>query len=188
MKKIIAVIGNADAKPGSEKYELAYRTGKLLVDNGYRVQSGGMGGIMEAVFKGAKDSSNYFEGATIALLPSFNRSQNNGYSDIVIPTGMDLYRNVLVATADAVIMVGGGAGTLSEVANAWSLKKLIICYTSVEGWSKKLANTRLDDRIRFENIPDDKAYGANNEIEAVNIINEKLDLYLDTLYTGIKKY
>ena len=51
-KKIVAVIGNKKIEPDGIRYRLAYETGKLLVDNGYRVQSGGLGGVMEAVFAG----------------------------------------------------------------------------------------------------------------------------------------
>ena len=58
-KKIVAVIGNKKIQPDGIRYRLAYETGKILVDNGYRVQSGGMGGVMEAVFKGAHASENY---------------------------------------------------------------------------------------------------------------------------------
>ena len=106
-KKIVAVIGNKKIEPDGIRYRLAYETGKLLVDNGYRVQSGGLGGVMEAVFAGARASKNYREGDTIALVPSFDATTANVYADIVIPTGLDMMRNALVANADAVIGVGG---------------------------------------------------------------------------------
>ena len=76
-KKIVAVIGNKKIEPDGIRYRLAYETGKLLVDNGYRVQSGGLGGVMEAVFAGAHASKNYREGDTIALVPSFDATTAN---------------------------------------------------------------------------------------------------------------
>ena len=176
-KEIVAVIGNKKIEPDGIRYRLAYETGKLLVDNGYRVQSGGLGGVMEAVFAGAHASKNYREGDTIALVPSFDATTANVYADIVIPTGLDMMRNALVANADAVIGVGGGAGTMCEYAFAWSLKRLIIAYRTSGGWSSKLAGTRLDDAVRYENIPEDKIYGASTPKSAMEILNEKIGLY-----------
>ena len=76
-KKIIAVIGNKKIEPDGIRYRLAFETGKILVDHGYRIQSGGMGGVMEAVFAGAHASENYREGDTVALVPSFDSATAN---------------------------------------------------------------------------------------------------------------
>ena len=75
-------------------------------------------------------------------MPSFDAETANAYADIAIPTGIDMMRNALVANADAVIGIGGGAGTMCEFAFAWSLKRLIIAYRNSGGWSEKLADTR----------------------------------------------
>ena len=69
MRKIVAVIGDAKIEKPSLKYDVAFQTGKLLVDNGFRVQSGGHSGVMEAAFAGAHSSEKYREGDTIAILP-----------------------------------------------------------------------------------------------------------------------
>ena len=177
MRKIISVIGDAVIEKESDKFRLAYETGKMLVDNGYRVQSGGMGGVMEAAFMGAHASEKYREGDTIALIPSFD------IADIVIPTGLDMMRNALVANASAVIAVGGGAGTLSEIALAWSLKRLILAYKNVEGWSGKVADTRMDYRERYPF--EDKVFGVSNADEAAKLLREKIELYKD-YHQGIK--
>ena len=102
-RKVVSVIGNRAVEEGSLRYKLAFETGKALVDNGYRVQSGGLGGIMRAVMKGAHASEKYKEGDTIALVPSFDTEIANEYADISVPTGLDVMRNALVANADAVI-------------------------------------------------------------------------------------
>ena len=176
-RKIVAVIGNKKIEKDGIRYKLAFEMGKALVDNGYRVQSGGLKGVMEAVLAGARSSKNYKEGDTIALVPSFDSETANEYADVVIPTGLDMMRNALVANAYAVIGVGGGAGTLCEYAFAWSLKRLIIAFENSGGWSEKLAGTRLDDTVRYKNIPDDKVYAVQTAEEAVAILNEKIDLY-----------
>lgn len=186
MRKIVAVVGDADIAGDQKKYDIAYSIGKLLVENGYRVQSGGLEGVMHAAFCGAKAAENAKDGDTLALVPSFDRKAASPYADIVVATGLDLFRNVLVANADAVIAVGGGAGTLSEIANAWAMKRLVIAIDSVDGWSKKMANVRPDSRIRYPELADDRVFGASTAEEAIRIINEKIDAYT-SVYTGIRK-
>lgn len=183
-KKVIAVIGNKKIERDGIRWRLAFETGKILVDNGYRVQSGGLGGVMEAVFAGAHASEKYREGDTVALVPSFDTETANVYADIVIPTGLDMMRNALVANADAVVGVGGGAGTLCEFAFAWSLKRLIIAYRDSGGWSSRLADTRLDDAVRYANIPEDKVYGVSTPQSVIEILNQKIGLYI-TRHQGI---
>lgn len=78
-RKIVAVIGNKSIEADGIRYRLAFETGKLLIDNGYRIQSGGLGGVMEAVFKGAHASEKYREGDTVALVPSFDAETANAY-------------------------------------------------------------------------------------------------------------
>ena len=176
-RKIVAVIGNKSIEADGIRYRLAFETGKLLIDNGYRIQSGGLGGVMEAVFKGAHASEKYREGDTVALVPSFDAETANAYADIAIPTGIDMMRNALVANADAVIGIGGGAGTMCEFAFAWSLKHLIIAYRNSGGWSEKLADTRLDDTVRYPELPDDRVYGVEDAKTAIKILNERIGLY-----------
>ncbi|MDR0855080.1 MAG: LOG family protein [Christensenellaceae bacterium] len=185
MKKIIAVVGDAICDEGSKKWNLAFATGKALIDAGYRIQSGGKDGIMLAAFLGAKSSENYREGDTIGILPGFYRDTVSCIADIIIPTGLDIARNILVANADAVIAIGGGAGTLSEIAFAWTLQKLILPYRNVDGWSAKMADIRIDSRIRYENIPEDKAYGIDTPADAIALLQKYLPLYTN-YHKGIK--
>ena len=92
MKKIIAIIGDNSIKTKSLKEKIAFSVGKALIDNGYRIQSGGMGGSMKAVSLGARSSLNYQEGDIIAMIPSFDKNESNGPADIIIPTGLDINR------------------------------------------------------------------------------------------------
>ncbi len=176
-RKIIAIIGDAAVKNSDKKYKLAYEAGKALVDNGYRVQSGGLDGVMEAAFKGAKSSKHYKDGDTIAILPGFDLADANEFADIVVPTGLDVYRNVIVANASAVVAIGGGAGTLSEISMAWALGRLIIGFKGVEGWSDKLAGTPIDHRNRYEEIAQDMVYPASCAQEMIDILQRNLSLY-----------
>jgi hypothetical protein len=72
---------------------------------------------------------------------------SNPHIDVVIPTGLGLFRNMLVARAgDACIAVRGGSGTLSEIAFAWQINKPVATMSSTGGWSSELAGRRLDHR------------------------------------------
>ena len=70
---------------------------------------------MEAACRGAKRAG----GTTVGILPGTDRGEANEFVDVAIPTGLGQARNALVVrAADAVIAVGGGYGTLSEIALA----------------------------------------------------------------------
>ena len=176
-KKIVSVIGNHNIEKDGLRYKLAFEMGKALIDNGYRVQSGGLEGVMSAVMAGARSSKNYREGDTIALVPSFDTETANKYADIVIPTGLDVMRNAMVANAYAVVGVGGGAGTLCEYAFAWTFNRLIIAFKNSGGWSEKLADTKIANDNRYPEIPDDRVYGVTTAEEAIRILNENIDKY-----------
>lgn len=56
---------------------------------------------------------------TVGLLPGLRREDANRWVDVAVPTGLGEGRNVLVVrSADVVVAVGGGHGTLSEIALA----------------------------------------------------------------------
>ncbi|MBC8343841.1 MAG: TIGR00725 family protein [Bacteroidetes bacterium] len=171
----VGVIGDAGVDPGSEIYQLALELGKTVIDNGYRILSGGMSGIMEAVSKGAKKSTKYYDGLCIGILPGFDPQYSNKYTDVVIATGLDTYRNAIVANSDVVIAMGGRAGTLSEMAFAWTFKRMILAY-KVHGWSGKLAGSKIDDRKRID-WEGDKVFEISNADEAINLIKKHLHHY-----------
>lgn len=181
----IAVIGDGSILENTKEFDIAFNLGKALAELGYNIKTGGLGGIMEAVFKGARASPKYRKGSTIAIIPSFNKNEANEYADVVIPTGLDLSRNSLVVDAEAVIVIGGGAGTLSEIAMAWQKYKLIIALNNIDGWGKKLAGQKLDKRIRYQNIPEDCIFSASNVEEVISLLSKYLSLYTKR-YHGIK--
>ncbi len=118
-------------------------------------------------------SSRYAPGDTVGVLPGHDPSEANPYVDIVIPSGLDHVRNSIVAHADALVAVGGGAGTMSEICLAWIYKRLIIA-VRVDGWSGRVADQRIDERVRYPEVPDDRAFGANTAAEVVHILNERM--------------
>jgi uncharacterized protein (TIGR00725 family) len=107
----IAVIGNGDADP--EECDVAYSTGRLVAGQRAVLVCGGLGGVMEAACRGAREAG----GTTVGILPGTDGG--NPYLSVTIRTGLGIARNALVVlSADAVIAVGGKYGTLSEIAMA----------------------------------------------------------------------
>ncbi len=90
---------------------------------GVVVVCGGRGGVMEAACRGAVGQG----GITIGLLPGSEASEGNRFLTIALPTGMGQARNAILALAgDAVIAIGGGPGTLSEVGLALKAGKRVV--------------------------------------------------------------
>ncbi len=108
----IAVVGAGEAS--AAELAVAEEVGARLAQSGAVVVCGGLGGVMEAACRGAKSVRG---GTTVGILPGVRREDANGWVDVAIPTGLGEARNALVVrAADALIAVGGGYGTLSEIA------------------------------------------------------------------------
>lgn len=182
-RPLVAVIGDARLDEYSEKYRLAERLGYALITERYRLMTGGLGGVMEAVSRGARRSPEHRDGDVLAILPGNDPCEANQYADICIATGLDVARNVIISNSDAIIAIGGGSGTLSEIALAWAHGRLVLGYR-VEGWSGTVADQRIDSRVRYPEIPDDRVYGVSSEEEALDYL--KLIPTYSKRHSGIK--
>ncbi len=122
MKRIIGVIGESEfSDPGHQS--LAEEVGRLIARAGYLLVCGGLSGVMEAACRGAKSAG----GQTVGILPGADSTEANPFVDIAIPTGMGQARNVVIAlAADALIAIGGGFGTLSEIGYGLKAAKPVI--------------------------------------------------------------
>lgn len=144
-RAVVAVVGGAHAP--EHVLAAAEALGRALVDAGWRIVTGGMGGVMAAASRGGRKAAGWFDGAVIGVLPTVDAATANSWVDVSIPTGMGHARNVIVvASADVVVAVGGGAGTLSEIALACAHGKPVIGLEVGEGWSSRLVGEVLDDR------------------------------------------
>lgn len=160
-KGVVSVICGSEIDVDTE--EKAIEIGRLLAKNDYTISCGGLFGAMEAVCKGAKQEN----GLTIGIIPYKDKSAANDYIDIAIPVPFSQGRNLIVVlSGDAVIAIGGKAGTLSEMCFAWIYQKPIIALSSVPGWSSKMANKKIDDRRA------DQIYGAETPEEVITILNK----------------
>ncbi len=133
---IVTVCGSGSCT--AETARLAEEVGRQLAENGAIVLCGGLGGVMEAACRGAKRAG----GVTVGVLPGRNRRDANPYVDIPIVTGMGEARNVIVvSSAQSVIAVTGGYGTLSEIALALKLGIPVIglgtWQLSRDGWDEE---------------------------------------------------
>lgn len=134
---IVGVIGSMLAK--DEHYKRAREIGRLAAEKGAVVLTGGLGGVMEAACRGAKDAG----GSTVGILPGFDPSDANPYVDIPVVTGLNHARNIVVVrTSSVLIAVGGEYGTLSEIAFALKLGKPVI---GLESWDVGEGIIKADD-------------------------------------------
>ncbi len=117
----IGVIGSSECSDEIKK--VAFDVGYEIAKNGGVLVCGGLGGVMQAACAGAKKA----EGITVAILPGSERGEANPYFDIAIVTGLSLSRNVIIVrSADVLISIAGGYGTLSEISFALALEKPVI--------------------------------------------------------------
>lgn len=126
----IGIIGASEISADIERlaWEVGYEIGKR---DGILV-CGGLGGVMEAACRGAKQAG----GTTIGILPGFDRNEANPNIDFAIPTGLHEARNLLIIrTSDVLIAIAGGLGTLSEIAFALKSEKSVI---GLETWNLDL--------------------------------------------------
>lgn len=121
MKPIIAVIGGGNCT--KEETALAEHVGALLAQQGAVVICGGLSGVMEAVARGAKANG----GVTVGILPGDDPRAANPFIDVPLATGLGEMRNFLIVrAAHALIAIGGGVGTLSEIALAQRIGKPVV--------------------------------------------------------------
>lgn len=107
----VGIIGPGDG--GAEECLAAYQVANALARAGMSIVCGGRGGGMMAASKGASDAG----GAAIGILPEEDASAANPYLTVALPTGIGEMRNALIARASiCLVAIGGGMGTLSEVA------------------------------------------------------------------------
>ncbi len=118
---------------GREHEARAEEVGRLLVERGCTVVTGGLGEVMAAACRGAKEAG----GTTIGILPGERREDANEWVDHVVVTGIGHARNLaVVASGDAVIAVGGSWGTMAEIGFASRMGRRVVILEpglSVEG-------------------------------------------------------
>jgi uncharacterized protein (TIGR00725 family) len=109
----IAVVGSGEAS--LDELARAEEAGAAVAEARCGLVCGGLGGVMEAACRGARSRG----GLTVGILSGLDREAANGWVMVALPTGLGEARNALIVrAADAVVAIGGGWGTLSEIALA----------------------------------------------------------------------
>ena len=115
----VSVFGSSQAQPGSPAYDEARLVGTLLAREGLTVCSGGYGGVMEAVSRGAKEAGGFVIGVTSKI---FTRRGANRWVDEEVQTETFIERlRILIAQGQGYLALKGGIGTLTEISLVWSL-------------------------------------------------------------------
>jgi uncharacterized protein (TIGR00725 family) len=108
---------------------LAEEVGRRLAEAGAVVVCGGRGGVMEAAARGAREAG----GDVIGILPGADPREANPETTHVVATGIGHARNLaVVASGDAVIVIGGEWGTLAEIGFARRLERTVVGLRSWE--------------------------------------------------------
>lgn len=163
MKKIIIGVMGAGDKATENDKQKAFEVGKLIAQNGWILLSGGRNaGVMDEVNKGAKEGL----GITIGILPAANNLFTSKYVDIPIITGMDSARNAInILSSDAIVAIGMGRGTASEIALALKSNKHVI-----------LLNDDEESKVFFKKLGKDHVVVAESPIEAISYIKRILKI------------
>lgn len=172
----IGVIGTAGREeypkntPNTKTYSLAYEIGKLIASKNAILICGGKGGIMEEACRGAKENN----GITAGVISGNKRNQANKYVDVEVVSGMVNCGEeaLIISMCDGIIAIGGGSGTLQEIATAYRNKKPIVTIKNIPGWTDKITKGYLDDRKLI------KIDSANSPEKAVKLLMKKIKTHL----------
>ena len=140
-KRQVCVLGSAE--PGSAAYELAGAAGELLARSGITLVSG----CGSPATRVAAERALAAGGLVVSIVPSDDINLQNWPCSVLIPCGMGDARNLLMALAgDACVVIGGRAGTISEVCLAWLHHRPLLPLTGCGGWSDGLEQNPPDER------------------------------------------
>lgn len=154
----VCVLGSAE--PGSAAHELAGEAGALLARLGITVVSGCGSPATRVAAERAIEAG----GLVLSIVPPDEMPPPDWPATVVIPCGMGDARNLLMAlSGDACIVIGGRAGTISEVCLAWLHKRPLLPLVGCGGWSDALPSNPPDERQNSPILP----WGSTAELEGL---------------------
>ena len=153
----VCVLGSAE--PGSRAYELAGAAGELLARSGITLVSGCGSPATRVAAERALAAGGY----VVSIVPSDDINLQDWPCSVLIPCGMGDARNLLMALAgDACLVIGGRAGTISEVCLAWLHHRPLLPLTGCGGWSDQLERNPPDERGNSRIL----SWGSIEELES----------------------
>lgn len=167
MRKLqIGVMGSAaDLRYSEQAAAAAYEVGRLIAASGSTLFFGAekdTDSLSTAACRGARSAG----GLTVGITYGKGMDVWQSDADIIIPCGLERGGGrefVLVNGCDAVIAIGGGSGTLTELAIAYQSDIPMVALTGYGGWSDTLAGSYIDERKRR------RLYAADSPEAAVEI-------------------
>lgn len=164
-KPQVCVLGSAE--PGSKAYELAGQAGELLAKLGIAVVSGCGSPATRHAAQRAIDAG----GLVVSIVPADAMPADNWPASVVIPSGMGDARNLLMALAgDACLVIGGRAGTISEVCLAWLHHRPLLPLTGCGGWSDGLLQNPPDERGNSPILPWDSIATLEMQLQSLGLL------------------
>jgi uncharacterized protein (TIGR00725 family) len=161
----VCVLGSAE--PGSAAYEQAAEAGVLLARLGITVVSG----CGSPATRVAAERAIGAGGLVVSIVPPDHMPAPDWPATVVIPCGMGDARNLLMALAgDACIVIGGRAGTISEVCLAWLHKRPLLPLVGCGGWSDELPSNPPDERQNSPILPWGSMAELEHQLRALGIV------------------
>lgn len=156
-RRQVCVLGSAES--GSAAYALAGEAGRLMAGLGITVVSG----CGSPATRHAAECAVAAGGQVLSIIPEGEMPPPDWPATVVVPSGVGDARNLLMALAgDACLVIGGRAGTISEVCLAWLHKRPLLPLTGCGGWSDQLEQNPPDERKNSPILP----WGSVAELEA----------------------
>ncbi len=161
----VCVLGSAE--PGSSAYELAGAAGELLARHRITVVSG----CGSPATRVAAERAVAAGGEVVSIIPSDAMPGADWPATVVVPSGMGDARNLLMALAgDACIVIGGRAGTISEVCLAWLHKRPLLPLVGCGGWSDGLPENPPDERRNSPILPWGSVADLERQLKGLGLI------------------
>ncbi len=144
----VSVLGSAD--PGTPAYDRAGEAGEILARLGLTVVSG----CGSPATRLAAERALAAGGHVVSVIPSDDIAAADWPCSVLIPCGMGDARNLIMAlSGDACLVIGGRAGTISEVCLAWLHRRPLLPLVGCGGWSEGLAGNPPDERALAPILP-----------------------------------
>ena len=160
----VCVLGSA--KPQSLAYDLASEAGALLA----RLRITVISGCGSPATKVAAEQAVNAGGLVVSIVPADEMPPSDWPATVVIPCGMGDARNLLMALAgDACIVIGGRAGTISEVCLAWLHKRPLLPLVGCGGWSDSLPSNPPDERQNSPILPWHSAAELESQLRSLGL-------------------
>ena len=165
----VCILGSAD--PGSRAYELAGEAGELLAGLGITVVSG----CGSPATRVAAERAIGAGGLVLSIVPPDEMPGPDWPATVVVPCGMGDARNLRMALAgDACIVIGGRAGTISEVCLAWLHKRPLLPLVGCGGWSDQLPSNPPDERKNSPILPWSSATQLEEQLRSLGLLDQRL--------------